>query len=99
MNVQIRYGYGMDTAYPPPSKRPKNYSTAGKTAAMILNELYPEFKDQCNYRTVYACMFVIGCVEVCLVGLECIDLSRTVFTGFVMVMYICKNDGECSAWT
>uniref|UniRef100_A0A915C2S6 Double-stranded RNA-specific editase B2 n=2 Tax=Parascaris univalens TaxID=6257 RepID=A0A915C2S6_PARUN len=33
-------------------KKEKQYSTAGKTAAMILNELYPDFKDQCTYETL-----------------------------------------------
>uniref|UniRef100_A0A915PD45 Uncharacterized protein n=1 Tax=Setaria digitata TaxID=48799 RepID=A0A915PD45_9BILA len=44
--------YGMDIACPPPNKKPKNYTTTGKTAAMILNELFPEFKDQCSYKTM-----------------------------------------------
>ncbi|VDN06233.1 unnamed protein product [Thelazia callipaeda] len=37
----------------PPKKRQKRYNTVGKTAAMILNELYPDFKDYCTYKTVY----------------------------------------------
>ncbi|VDO41576.1 unnamed protein product [Onchocerca flexuosa] len=44
--------YGIDAAYLPPNKRSRNYSTTGKTAAMIINELYPEFKDQCTYKTI-----------------------------------------------
>ncbi|MCP9259001.1 hypothetical protein DINM_001985 [Dirofilaria immitis] len=47
-----RFCYGIDAAYLPPNKKPRNYSTTGKTAAMILNELYPEFKDQCSYKTL-----------------------------------------------
>lgn len=34
------------------AKKAKPYSSAGKTAAMILNELYPDFKDQCAYETL-----------------------------------------------
>ncbi|MFH4982317.1 hypothetical protein AB6A40_009026 [Gnathostoma spinigerum] len=41
--------------FPAPStfkKPPKVYTTTGKTAAMILNELYPDFKDSCNFTSV-----------------------------------------------
>ncbi|VDK73744.1 unnamed protein product [Litomosoides sigmodontis] len=47
-----RFCYGLDVTYPLPNKKPRSYSTTGKTAAMILNELYPEFKDQCSYKTM-----------------------------------------------
>lgn len=30
----------------------KKYSVVGKTAAMVLNELYPDFKEQCQYQTI-----------------------------------------------
>lgn len=39
-------------------KKEKQYSTAGKTAAMILNELYPDFKDQCTYDTVWITWYI-----------------------------------------
>uniref|UniRef100_A0A158Q6T8 Double-stranded RNA-binding protein Staufen n=1 Tax=Elaeophora elaphi TaxID=1147741 RepID=A0A158Q6T8_9BILA len=70
-----RFCYGMDAAYPPPNKKSRNYSTTGKTAAMILNELYPEFKDQCSYRTMmvnklprFECCFTVQSKTFCAEG-------------------------------
>ncbi|VBB29865.1 unnamed protein product [Acanthocheilonema viteae] len=70
-----RFSYGMNAAYPPPNKKPRNYSTTGKTAAMILNELYPEFKDQCSYKTMmvnklprFECSFTVQAKTFCAEG-------------------------------
>ncbi|VIO90373.1 adenosine deaminase ADR-1C, putative [Brugia malayi] len=70
-----RFDCGVDTTYAPPNKKSRTYSATGKTAAMILNELYPEFKDECSYRTLvvnklprFECSFVVQAKKFCAEG-------------------------------
>ncbi|VDN31125.1 unnamed protein product [Gongylonema pulchrum] len=51
----------MDASSHPPTKKSKGYSTVGKTAAMILNELYPDFKTNFMMNKVphFECSFTV----------------------------------------